>query len=115
MLRVIVTQRDPGFGPDETEERLLARFVADEDGILTDRDDAEDRTAVVMGIPVVDPSTGEQVLATGEPLRWAALLPTAFRSGTLEADIEEIGSVDTTDLRRVEPFQVTSAHETQLA
>jgi hypothetical protein len=115
MLRVTVTQKDPGPG-EMIEERLLARFVVDEDGVLTDRDEREDRTAVVMmGIPVVDPSTGEQVPAMEQPLRWAVLLPTAFRSGTLEADIEEIEALDGTGFRRVEPYEVTPTREAQHA
>lgn len=85
MLRISISQISRGPSGDVPE--LLAQFAVDGDGIHAE---AGERTNVVATIPVIDPESGERVLSEEDPVRWARLLPLAFRSGDLAVRVQEI-------------------------
>jgi hypothetical protein len=65
---------------------LLAEFDVDQQGI---HPLAGDRIEAVKTISVIDPDTGERILSSKNPVRWAQLLPLTLRAGDLAVSLEQ--------------------------
>jgi hypothetical protein len=100
VLRVSINQISRGPSGDVPE--LLAQFSVDGDGIHTE---AGERTDVVATISVIDPESGDRVLSSDDPLRWARLLPLTLRSGDLAVRVQEIESTATPVQEDLDPVQ----------
>ena len=114
MRLVTVSQYDPA-ADGTLQPHLLAQLQVSETGIERQAGE-ETETKMVLGIPVIDPESGEQVRSDTDPLRWADLLPTAFRSGAIGATVEEIkapmsGDADVEEADVEEEDRVEQPHE----
>jgi hypothetical protein len=87
MVRVSISQIRREESGDVPE--LLAEFIVGDDGIHAV---AGDRVEQVATISVIDPDNGDRVLSAEEPVRWARLLPLAFRSGDLAVRVNEVAA-----------------------
>jgi hypothetical protein len=88
--------------PSGEVPELLAQFSVDSDGIHPEKGE---RTDVVATIPVIDPESGDRVLSSEDPVRWAHLLPLAFRSGDLAIQVQEVEFADTSIQEVSDPAQ----------
>lgn len=81
---VLVEIRSPAYDEEAGSARLLWRAEVKAYG---DRLEIHGEEELVAGgeLPVVDPSTGEQLSGFDDPERWARSLPYAFRAGDLMA------------------------------
>ena len=81
-IKVAVNQ----IRPDDSEETLAA-FVVSKNYFKVEKGG---RAGAVKNIPVIDTVTGEQITSDSDPIRWAKLLPSAFRSGDVYAKVESV-------------------------
>ena len=84
-------------GPMFRYERMQAgryrqfwQIGAESFGVGTPESDAES----LLRVSVLDPKSGDPVTVETNPLRWADLLPTAFRTGDYTVSIETVGEPD---------------------
>ena len=99
---VLVEIQSPAYDEEAGIARLLWRATVKAYG---DRLEIHGEEELVAGgeLPVVDPSTGEQLVGLDDPELWARSLPYAFRAGDLMAIVVH----DDSPVQRPEPDTVT--------
>lgn len=75
------------YNTETQHPETIAQLVVSEAGVLAEDGEEAD---MVRAIPVIDPESGDQVTSDSEPLRWADLLPTAFRSGGIGVAVTDV-------------------------
>ena|SRR2546423_7816688 len=86
MHRVTFNRSTYDFDRDEVVTNPIASFVVGEDGI--EKVDFGEEF-VPLEMTVLDPESREVVSLKSDPLRWAELLPSAFRSGDYFVSLDE--------------------------
>ena len=84
--RVTISYSDYDFDRDAVVTAPLASFVVSEEGIES-IDLGEE--FIPVGMTVVDPGTREDVSFDADPLKWADLLPSAYRAGDYYVTVED--------------------------
>jgi hypothetical protein len=82
MVEVEIRKARTGASPTTVDWQVVARLRADGRRLTVE---ADDTLMYVAALPVVDPTTGRQILASDDAEAWARLLPTGFRAGDLVA------------------------------
>jgi hypothetical protein len=84
-IQLTITEYDEQSGAST----LLVRLLVDSDRTeLISGDEAI--AEQIKATSVIDANTSERITQSSNPLRWAQLLPGAFRSGSLAATTEEV-------------------------
>jgi hypothetical protein len=83
---VLVEIESPAYDEEAGSAHLIWRATVKADG---DHLEIRGEEEIVAGgdLPVVDPSTGDQLTGRDNPELWARSLPYAFRSGDLMAKV----------------------------
>ena len=91
MRRVTLLQYSFAPEPGGVTKTVTARLLVGPEGVeQVEHGDAES----LLRVSVLDPKSGDPVTVETNPLRWADLLPTAFRTGDYTVSIETVGEPD---------------------
>ncbi len=102
MHRITITRSDYDFDADRWLTETVCSFVVGPRGIEQIDEGAE---RIPRRVAVLDIDSGESVTLESDPVRWAELLPGAFRSGdlTVTVDVEQPVEIETRTVRDRQP------------
>lgn len=101
MRHVVIYKRTADLTRLDLREREVASFYVGDDGIerVEFGEDEIPRSLAVFD-PAIDANI-DRITLEDEPVRWAELLPTAYRSGDYRVAVAKVASADSEDeLRR---------------
>jgi hypothetical protein len=84
-IELTITEYDEQSGASTVLVRLLVD--SDSTALMSGEEAIAEQ---VKATSVMDPTSGQRITSSSDPMRWAQLLPRSFRSGSLAATAQEV-------------------------